>query len=165
MLASEIGIYVLSCTLLVLGDHINRVRLISGSTAEGTCCSEGFHHGLADSDSNLIRTDATGPYYKRNSWQTSPSFRKVDRPQASMSADEAKRLARLIEANHTRLQNMKSQVERLNTLFEEQSRAHNTLESVRKVDGGMTMVPLGSCLLYTSPSPRDCDRSRMPSSA
>ena len=23
----------------------------------------------------------------------------------------------------------------------------------------------GSCLLYTSPSPRDCDRSRMPSSA
>ena len=24
---------------------------------------------------------------------------------------------------------------------------------------------LGSCLLYTSPSPRDCDRSRMPSSA
>ena len=61
-----------------------------------------------------------------------------------MSADEARRLARLIEANHTRLQNMKSQVERLNTLFEEQSRAHNTLESVRKVDGGMTMVPLGS---------------------
>ena len=61
-----------------------------------------------------------------------------------MSADEARRLARLIEANHTRLQNMKSQVERLNTLFEEQSRAHNTLESVRKVNGGMTMVPLGS---------------------
>ena len=24
---------------------------------------------------------------------------------------------------------------------------------------------LNSCLLYTSPSPRDCDRSRMPSSA
>ena len=23
----------------------------------------------------------------------------------------------------------------------------------------------GTCLLYTSPSPRDCDRSRMPSSA
>ena len=26
-------------------------------------------------------------------------------------------------------------------------------------------VQLGGCLLYTSPSPRDCDRSRMPSSA
>jgi len=61
-----------------------------------------------------------------------------------MSADEARHLARLIEANHTRLQNMKSQVERLNSLLEEQSRAHNTLESVRKGDGGMTMVPLGS---------------------
>ena len=144
MLASEIRIYVLSCTLLVLGDHINRVRLISGSTAEGTRCSEGFHHGLADSDSNLIRTDATGPYYKRNSWQTSPSFRKVDRPQAYMSAEEVRQLARLVEANHTRLQSMKSQVERLNSLLEEQSRAHGTLESVRNGDGGMTMVPLGS---------------------
>ena len=27
------------------------------------------------------------------------------------------------------------------------------------------MLELLSCLLYTSPSPRDCDRSRMPSSA
>ena len=29
--------------------------------------------------------------------------------------------------------------------------------------GGKTMCMI--CLLYTSPSPRDCDRSRMPSSA
>ena len=61
-----------------------------------------------------------------------------------MSADEVRQLARLIEANHTRLTSMKSQVERLNSLLKEQSRAHNTLESVRKGDGGMTMVPLGS---------------------
>ena len=61
-----------------------------------------------------------------------------------MTADEARRLGRLIEANHTRLQSMKNQVERLNSLLEEQSRAHNTLESVRNGDGGMTMVPLGS---------------------
>ena len=61
-----------------------------------------------------------------------------------MTADEARRLGRLIEANHTRLQSMKNQVERLNALLEEQSRAHNTLESVRNGDGGMTMVPLGS---------------------
>jgi len=142
--APEIRIYVLSCTLFVIGNHVNRVRLISGATAEGARCSEGFYHGHAESDPNLIRTDAIAPSYKCISRQTSPSFRKVDRPQASMSADEARRLARLIEANHTRLQNMKSQVERLNTLFEEQSRAHNTLESVRKVEGGMTMVPLGS---------------------
>ena len=27
------------------------------------------------------------------------------------------------------------------------------------------LVALGSCLLYTSPSPRDTERSRMPSSA
>ncbi len=61
-----------------------------------------------------------------------------------MSAEEVRQLPRLIEANRTRLQSMKSQVERLNSLLEEQSRAQNTLESVRNGDGGMTMVPLGS---------------------
>lgn len=76
--------------------------------------------------------------------ETSPSFRKVHPLQTLMTADEARRLGRLIEANHTRLQSMKNQVERLNSLLEEQSRAHNTLESVRNGDGGMTMVPLGS---------------------
>ena len=30
---------------------------------------------------------------------------------------------------------------------------------------GMSFPPLGTCLLYTSPSPRDRTRSRMPSSA
>ena len=31
--------------------------------------------------------------------------------------------------------------------------------------GKATMTQVSLCLLYTSPSPRDCDRSRMPSSA
>ena len=61
-----------------------------------------------------------------------------------MSVEDARQLARLIEANHTRLQSMKNQIERLNSLLEEQFRAHNTLESLRNGDGGMTMVPLGS---------------------
>lgn len=77
-------------------------------------------------------------------WKTSPSLRKVGRPPCHMTADEARRIARLIDANHTRLQSMKSQVERLNSLFEEQSRAHETLRSVRISEGGITMVPLGS---------------------
>ena len=34
-----------------------------------------------------------------------------------------------------------------------------------KVDGDKAMHILRSCLLYTSPSPRDRTRSRMPSSA
>ena len=76
--------------------------------------------------------------------KTSPSLRKVGGPPYLMTADEARRIARLIEANHTRLQSMKSQVERLNSLFEEQSRAHETLRSVRISEGGITMVPLGS---------------------
>ena len=33
------------------------------------------------------------------------------------------------------------------------------------MDGLTVMVPVESCLLYTSPSPRDRTRSRMPSSA
>ena len=61
-----------------------------------------------------------------------------------MSANETRQLARLIESNHTRLQSMKTQVERLNALLEEQSRAQNTLESVNTGDGGVIMVPLGS---------------------
>ena len=36
----------------------------------------------------------------------------------------------------------------------------NTLENLQ-----WGLVPGWACLLYTSPSPRDCDRSRMPSSA
>ena len=30
---------------------------------------------------------------------------------------------------------------------------------------GQVLYPMGTCLLYTSPSPRDRTRSRMPSSA
>ena len=41
-------------------------------------------------------------------------------------------------------------------------------QNAEKVNGRWAMiglVALVGCLLYTSPSPRDCDRSRMPSSA
>ena len=31
--------------------------------------------------------------------------------------------------------------------------------------GGHSLIPIMNCLLYTSPSPRDRTRSRMPSSA
>ena len=34
-----------------------------------------------------------------------------------------------------------------------------------KKDGINSVAIMSNCLLYTSPSPRDCDRSRMPSSA
>ena len=41
-----------------------------------------------------------------------------------------------------------------------------TVTSIRAVDGGgITTSPATTCLLYTSPSPRDMRRSRMPSSA
>ena len=35
----------------------------------------------------------------------------------------------------------------------------------KKIGGIMTIILLRDCLLYTSPSPRDRTRSRMPSSA
>ena len=39
-------------------------------------------------------------------------------------------------------------------------------EACKAIDLGWTIIPLSiSCLLYTSPSPRDRTRSRMPSSA
>ena len=41
-------------------------------------------------------------------------------------------------------------------------RAPNPVEDLRDAEPA---VPLGPCLLYTSPSPRDMRRSRMPSSA
>ena len=40
------------------------------------------------------------------------------------------------------------------------------LEAAKMIGAGLAAIALaGACLLYTSPSPRDCDRSRMPSSA
>ena len=50
-------------------------------------------------------------------------------------------------------------------------RVYGSLDDVKlyaqaRVDGGTTTIDyLGACLLYTSPSPRDRTRSRMPSSA
>ena len=38
-------------------------------------------------------------------------------------------------------------------------------EELKKVDSGLRSIGLSSCLLYTSPSPRDQRGSRMPSSA
>ena len=39
----------------------------------------------------------------------------------------------------------------------------NAIECMRK--GGVILYPTDTCLLYTSPSPRDRQKSRMPSSA
>ena len=42
----------------------------------------------------------------------------------------------------------------------------NTVISLREIaKENVKVSDLKDCLLYTSPSPRDCDRSRMPSSA
>ena len=38
-------------------------------------------------------------------------------------------------------------------------------ESLRDAQEDLRNALACACLLYTSPSPRDCDRSRMPSSA
>ena len=36
---------------------------------------------------------------------------------------------------------------------------------IRRIDGELVAMRMGTCLLYTSPSPRDRSLSRMPSSA
>ena len=43
--------------------------------------------------------------------------------------------------------------------------AVNSVDSDQYVDASIDHIHLGTCLLYTSPSPRDRTRSRMPSSA
>ena len=45
------------------------------------------------------------------------------------------------------------------------TKAYADLITISGYDGGTAASPLTSCLLYTSPSPRDRTRSRMPSSA
>ena len=42
---------------------------------------------------------------------------------------------------------------------------YETSEDIKEADLVILNTCHISCLLYTSPSPRDCDRSRMPSSA
>ena len=41
----------------------------------------------------------------------------------------------------------------------------DTAQKTRTINGKQTNLLSGSCLLYTSPSPRDRQKSRMPSSA
>ena len=38
-------------------------------------------------------------------------------------------------------------------------------EKFKIFKGGISVIDIGACLLYTSPSPRDRQKSRMPSSA
>ena len=53
----------------------------------------------------------------------------------------------------------------LNTINEREEGIKNALESAEKAREEIKTLKASNCLLYTSPSPRDTRRSRMPSSA
>ena len=61
-----------------------------------------------------------------------------------MEPDEARRISRLIEANHSRQEALRAQLERLSTLLDEQTRAQGTLEATATQTNKRTMIPLGS---------------------
>ena len=69
---------------------------------------------------------------------------------------EEERLQQKLEAER-----IKQEVERKRQQQEEAKVLQSELDSRRELMG----AELGSCLLYTSPSPRDRQKSRMPSSA
>ena len=47
----------------------------------------------------------------------------------------------------------------------EKPRAHSVFDEIKIIDKRENRSNLNNCLLYTSPSPRDRQKSRMPSSA
>ena len=53
----------------------------------------------------------------------------------------------------------------INTLVDDVYRLMETKEAEDSVDVEAEIEKFGDCLLYTSPSPRDVEESRMPSSA
>ena len=61
-----------------------------------------------------------------------------------MESDEARRITRLIEANHSRKEALRSQLERLSALLDEQTRAQGTLEAAASQPNKRTLIPLGS---------------------
>ena len=50
-------------------------------------------------------------------------------------------------------------------ILHELERGDSGLRSFASIQGALVMYPIYACLLYTSPSPRDRQKSRMPSSA
>ena len=96
---------------------------------------------------------------------------------------ELQRIAQLVEVNRERLQALEQQLRNLEGIKLEQEHALEALLSISQDGADGAMIPLGAgvqlvadippdggavidiCLLYTSPSPRDIRRSRMPSSA
>jgi prefoldin alpha subunit len=73
-----------------------------------------------------------------------PSFRIDALQHAPMEPDEARRITRLIEANHSRQEALRAQLERLSALLDEQTRAQGTLEATAMQTNKRTMIPLGS---------------------
>ena len=69
--------------------------------------------------------------------------------------EELQRIARLVEANRERMEALEAQLRRLESVRMEQLNALKALESIPEGGSKGAMVPLGACLLYTSPSPRD----------
>ena len=70
-----------------------------------------------------------------------------------MESDEARRITRLIEANHSRKEALRSQLERLSALLDEQTRAQGTLEAaasqpnkrtVTIEEGALPVIDIGS---------------------
>ena len=61
-----------------------------------------------------------------------------------MESGEARRITRLIEANHSRKEALRSQLERLSALLDEQTRAQGTLEAAASQPNKRTLIPLGS---------------------
>ena len=61
-----------------------------------------------------------------------------------MEPDEARRISRLIEANHSRQEALRAQLERLSALLDEQTRAQGTLEAAASQPNKRTLIPLGS---------------------
>jgi len=61
-----------------------------------------------------------------------------------MKSGEARRITRLIEANRSRQEAIRSQLERLSALLDEQSRAQGTLEAAASQPNKRTLIPLGS---------------------
>ena len=90
---------------------------------------------------------------------------------------ELQRIAQQVELNRQRMESIEQQTSRLEQIRLDQLQTIETLSAIPDSGAKGAMIPLGSgvqivadippktCLLYTSPSPRDRQKSRMPSSA
>ena len=90
---------------------------------------------------------------------------ETDIEQADLDAELKATVLEELEASRERQDELRVQVDRLRDILQKSKKSIGLNDELFESAVSSSLQILGACLLYTSPSPRDRQKSRMPSSA